>query len=113
MMKGYKKIKGFEGYLINHQGKVFSNKSNKILKLSNHTGYNVLPGGYVLDNGTFNGLGIRTLFWSSSSYSDGNIWYRKLVDNYYGDPNNFTWRDYGSYQYPNDGLGYSVRCIKD
>jgi uncharacterized protein (TIGR02145 family) len=69
----------------------------------NSIGFTALPGGYRFNDGSFQHLGERGTFWSSSESSGTNAWYRNPSYNYAG-------------VYRNDFRktnSYSVRCIKD
>lgn len=69
----------------------------------NSVGFTALPGGYRFNDGSFQRLGERGTFWSSSAGSDASAWYRNPSfneDQVYR--NNF-----------NTANSYSVRCLKD
>jgi len=69
----------------------------------NSVGFTALPGGYRFNDGSFQRLGERGTFWSSSAVSGGSAWYRNPSfnqDQVYR--NNF-----------NTANSYSVRCLKD
>jgi uncharacterized protein (TIGR02145 family) len=69
----------------------------------NSVGFTALPGGYRFNDGSFQHLGERGTFWSSSESSGSSAWYRNPSfneDQVYR--NNF-----------NTANGYSCRCIKD
>lgn len=69
---------------------------------TNVSGFSGLPGGYRNDYGNFGDAGSFCYWWSSSP-SDSNAWYRKLLAGADG-----VYRD-------NDGQrsGFSVRCVRD
>jgi uncharacterized protein (TIGR02145 family) len=77
---------------------------------TNESGFTALPGGYRLDNGTFNSIGNYGFWWSSNEF-----WWN--TSTYY---THFSWGRYMGY-YLNDmyryyflkKYGFSVRCIKD
>jgi len=69
----------------------------------NSSGFTALPGGYRFNDGSFQRLGERGTFWSSSEGSGTTAWYRNPSYNYdqvYR--NNF-----------NKANSYSCRCLKD
>jgi len=66
-------------------------------------GFTALPGGYRSNIGSFNNLGSRGYFWSSTEYSTGTAWSRKLHC-YYDE----VYRGLSS-----KGHGRSVRCLQD
>ncbi len=70
---------------------------------TNSSGFTAEPGGLRYDDGSFEALGYFGFWWSSSSSSGSNAWYRIL---YYLN---------GSFYQPNDGrtYGLSVRCLRD
>jgi uncharacterized protein (TIGR02145 family) len=71
---------------------------------TNSSGFTGMPGGYRARNGgTFHNVGYDAFWWSSTAYSDGEAWYRRLYhDAAY------------VYRYPfRKSHGYSVRCLKD
>lgn len=76
-------------------------KENKAA--TNETGFNALPGGYRVFDGSFIYEGSNANFWSSTPSITGKAWGRALKYNYVD-----IGRDDGSI---NSGL--SVRCIKD
>jgi uncharacterized protein (TIGR02145 family) len=66
-------------------------------------GFTARPGGYRGDDGSFNSIRDRAIFWSASVSSDFNAWYR-LLNIYYS----------GVYRSNfNKSFGASVRCLKD
>jgi uncharacterized protein (TIGR02145 family) len=71
---------------------------------TNASGYNAHPGGYRDYNvGSFNGLSIYAIFWSSSEYNTNFAWGRSL---YYTLANVARYYHYKTF-------GLSVRCLKD
>ncbi len=77
---------------------------------SNETGLTALPGGYRLDNGTFNDIGNYGFLWSSTEF----LW---SFNEYY---TQYNWGRYISYYlsdiyryYFNKKYGFSVRCLID
>jgi len=69
---------------------------------TNTSGFNALPCGLRKEDGTFDGFGENTLFWSSTEMDNNNSWmqslgtlYDRIVNAYYC-----------------KGRGLSVRCIK-
>ncbi len=74
-----------------------------LLKESGETGFDALFAGNRYLTGTFNKIGERTFFWTSTKYSDGHAWGR-AVDLY-------EKRIYRAYY--NKSYGFSVRCVKE
>ena len=74
------------------------------LSKNNASGFSGLPSGFRNANGTFNGMSVKSAWWSnSSSPTVGYAWYMGLF-NYY---NSAVWG-------ANDDIcGLSVRCVKD
>ena len=71
---------------------------------TNESGFSALPGGHRYNiNGTFNILGIRGHWWSSTEADTGNTYFRYLANN-----NAEACRSNNSKSY-----GFSVRCIRD
>ena len=71
---------------------------------TNETGFSALPGGLrYYSNGTFNYMGARGGWWSSTVYSSSYTWGRSVL---YDDARVFFSNISKSY-------GYSVRCVKD
>ena len=70
---------------------------------TNETGFTALPGGYRYNNGPFVNIGRNGYWWSASEYSAASAWSR-----YMGYVNSNV--DRGS---SNEGLGFSVRCVRD
>ena len=69
------------------------------------SGFTALPGGYrSSSSGTYNGMGDRGYFWSSTEYGSNIAWYRLL---YYYDSEVDRNRE-GS-----KNGGFSVRCVRD
>jgi uncharacterized protein (TIGR02145 family) len=70
---------------------------------TNQTGFSALPGGYRYNNGTYDSIGIRGSWWSSTEAYVTDAWYRSV--------------HYNSISYSRGGykkaFGLSVRCIKD
>jgi len=66
-------------------------------------GFSALLAGYRLTDGSFNGIGSATYFWSSSASGDSNAWHRTLGTSY-----STVYRSYR-----NRALGFSVRCLRD
>jgi uncharacterized protein (TIGR02145 family) len=68
------------------------------------SGFSALPGGFRLDDGSFNFIRSNAVFWSATVYDSNYAWFRYLDNN-----NSNVLRD-------NDGnksLGASVRCLRD
>lgn len=74
---------------------------------TNTTGFSALPGGYRHLHGTFNGLGVITIFWTSSddslNYKPKVAWYRRLDD--------FESKIYKATTAKT--AGQYIRCLKD
>ena len=70
---------------------------------SNRSGFSALPGGLCYSNGTFNGIGYTTSFWSSTGFSTDGAWSRLI--------------SYLGLGIGRDGAnrldGISVRCVMD
>jgi uncharacterized protein (TIGR02145 family) len=72
-------------------------------EVTNSTGFNGLPGGICIDNGSFHLLGYHGYWWTSSTNDIEIAWNRSLNYN-----TNILCRSYDSKKY-----GFSVRFIKD
>jgi uncharacterized protein (TIGR02145 family) len=70
---------------------------------TNSSGFSALPGGYRSTDGTFNNIGIRTYFWSSSESSSTLALTRSL--GYFNSGFNRG--------FDNKGFGFSARCTQD
>jgi uncharacterized protein (TIGR02145 family) len=70
---------------------------------TNETGFTALPGGYRISNGTFNLIGFRGYWWSTSEWGALNAWWRGM--NYASDDVDWSW-DLKEW-------GFSVRCVRD
>ena len=71
---------------------------------TNESGFTALPGGDRTHSGNFNGMGSSATFWcSSTEYSSGTAWLRRL-----GDTPKTVYRDDF-----NGRSGFSVRCVRD
>jgi len=66
-------------------------------------GFSALLAGYRLTDGSFNGIGSATYFWSSSASGDSNAWHRTLGTSYSTVSRNANNKPYG----------FSVRCLRD
>jgi uncharacterized protein (TIGR02145 family) len=71
---------------------------------TNESGFTGLPGGYRVNDGTYNGIGIRVFWWSSQEFGTGTSWHRSL---YFNDSN--VIKD----DFLNTQVGFSVRCLRD
>jgi len=74
---------------------------------TNETGFTALPGGQRNFYGTFLYIGDRGHWWSSTDirqFDHYDVWYREMLYN-----NNRV----GRISYNLEGLGLSVRCLKD
>lgn len=70
---------------------------------SNETGFNALPGGQRIDDGSFYDIGLNGGWWSSTQFDNSNAWLRYM--GFYGADvlrDNFI-----------KSNGLSVRCVKD
>lgn len=89
-----------EGSKLKESGSEHWNCPNTVA--SNESGFSALPGGFCYSLSLFEGIGIRTFFWTSSStYLDG--WYRSVnceIEAIYRDTQDKK-------------FGFSVRCVKD
>jgi uncharacterized protein (TIGR02145 family) len=70
---------------------------------TNESGFSALPGGFRNNLGDFWDMGTYADFWSSTAYSSGVAWYRKLGNASSG---------VGRYNILKE-IGFSVRCIRD
>ena len=73
---------------------------------TNESGFSALPGGYRYNGylyGTFFRIGDYADFWSSTEYTSGGAWYRRL-DYYLSDVVRGSHGERG---------GFSVRCVRD
>ena len=95
------------GGKMKEEGTVHWNSPNT--GATNSSGFNALPGGYIDPGGYFVYNRIEGIFWSSTSVSNSDAWYRYL-DN----ATSNIYRGYNGYfndQHKTDG--FSIRCIKD
>jgi uncharacterized protein (TIGR02145 family) len=67
-------------------------------------GFSALPGGYRLNDGSFNGIRDNAVFWSATATSSTESWYR-YVDS--GSSNVYM------FNYNDNFYGHSVRCLRD
>jgi uncharacterized protein (TIGR02145 family) len=70
---------------------------------TNESGFSALPGGRREHTGNFVNVGRFGSWWSSTEFSDNDVWYRSLFINH-----SMVDRSYYS-----KNTGYSVRCIRD
>ena len=70
---------------------------------TNSSGFNALPGGVRLSNGSFDYLGNVGYWWSGTEGSSTTAWYRAL--------NSGSGQVYRNYDYKTNG--FSVRCLKN
>jgi uncharacterized protein (TIGR02145 family) len=70
---------------------------------TNSSGFSALPGGYRINNGSFNNLSNSAVFWRATEVNDNNAWSSRLEHN----SNNVSRNSYEK-QY-----GASIRCLKD
>ncbi len=70
---------------------------------TNSSGFAALPGGNAFRDSSFNGLGSRAYFWTSTELSQASAWNRHLYSGR---------RDVSADNYAKTH-GFSVRCIKD
>jgi uncharacterized protein (TIGR02145 family) len=73
---------------------------------NNSSGFNGLPGGYRINEGSFFTIRFYAFFWSATEYDYFNAWNRSLY-NYNGN----VYRYY--YHLSNKSVGASVRCLRD
>ncbi len=70
---------------------------------TNESGFTALPGGIRAASGSFSGIGVKGVFWTSTSASNGTAWFHSF--------------DYQSENIIRNaeavGNGGSVRCVKD
>ena len=71
------------------------------LTIGGTSGFNARFGGWRFSNGTFNSIGIGVSFWSSTKGNVSGAWTYYLS------------KDAGMDDYHYEGLGFSVRCLKD
>lgn len=71
--------------------------------VTNSSGFTGLPGGSSNNNGSFNDMGFKGSWWSSSEYDAAGAWYRYL-HYYVGYVGRTTYYKLN---------GYSVRCLRD
>jgi uncharacterized protein (TIGR02145 family) len=88
------------GGLMKEAGTAHWNSPNN--GATNASGFTGLPGGYRLNDGSYNNLGNVGSWWSSTE-SVANAWSRNLI---YGDDN--VYRNNSDKR-----LGISVRCLRD
>ena len=70
---------------------------------TNESGFTGLPGGLRGNVGTYVGVDDYGFWWSSTEYSSGNAWLRRLFYDYSTVPRSFNFKR----------VGYSVRCVRD
>jgi uncharacterized protein (TIGR02145 family) len=70
---------------------------------TNSSGFNALPGGYRLRDGSFYGFGTNAFFWSSSANGPDKAWDRNL---------HYAGGKFDRYNWYRSG-GHSVRCLHD
>jgi uncharacterized protein (TIGR02145 family) len=70
---------------------------------TNATGFTAIPSGGRGNDGVFWNLGLYSLFWSATSFSSTNAWYRSIENQY-----SIVFR----YDYSKKG-GFAVRCLKN
>jgi uncharacterized protein (TIGR02145 family) len=70
---------------------------------TNDSKFTALPGGWRLDNGTFEFIGNYGLWWTSTEYSSSEAWFRRIQ---YDQDKVFR-------SFKAEKTGMSVRCIKD
>ncbi len=70
---------------------------------TNESGFTALPGGYILQDGTFRNQGSYGYFGTASEVDEEKIWYWKVQ---------YDGRDLYRYDIPKQ-TGLSVRCVKD
>jgi uncharacterized protein (TIGR02145 family) len=93
--------KDFAGGKLKEMGLTHWNSPNT--NATNETGFSANPGGYRLDNGTFDYIGIFGIWWSFTENSSETAWYR-----YMGYKTSNVIRNY-SYK----NFGFSIRCLMD
>ena len=69
---------------------------------TNESGFSTLPGGYRVNDGSFNNINLNAFFWSATELDKNDAWHRYL--NY----NNNVFVNYF-----NKSFGASVRCLRD
>jgi uncharacterized protein (TIGR02145 family) len=72
--------------------------------VSNKTGFSGLPGGYIKPPDSYNEIGERGFWWSSTENNDEQAWMRILSHN-----NNIFYNSEEGYKH----FLFSVRCLKD
>jgi uncharacterized protein (TIGR02145 family) len=70
---------------------------------TNSSGFSALPGGYRINNGSFNNLSNSAVFWRATQVNDNNAWSSRLEHNS---------DDVSRISYEKQ-LGASIRCLKD
>lgn len=80
------------------EGHVGNNKT-----INNATGFSAYPGGLRNSSGVFSGLGTSTTWWTNTTYSTTNAYFRSL---YYNNDRLYK-ETYGK------EFGFAVRCVKD
>ena len=69
---------------------------------TNESGFSTLPGGYRVNDGSFNNINLNAFFWSATELDKNDAWHRYL-----------NYNDNVFVNYFNKSFGASVRCIKD
>jgi uncharacterized protein (TIGR02145 family) len=72
---------------------------------ANSSGFSALPGGYRKADGTFYNIGYSGDWWSTTSYSASNAYYRNLCSNY-----NYLYRNTSGFS---KICGFSIRLVRD
>ena len=89
-----------EGGMLKERGTTHWSDPN--VYASNSSGFTALPGGYI-SNGSFGGIQVMGIFWSSTEQNDLSVWRRLLICAGSG-----ISRDTAAKR-----NGYSVRCLRD
>ena len=69
---------------------------------TNESGFSTLPGGYRVNDGSFNNINLNAFFWSATELDKNDAWHRYL-----------NYNDNVFVNYFNKSFGASVRCLRD
>lgn len=73
---------------------------------TNESGFSAMPGGFRRSDGSFDGMYLMAIFWSSTVKDPDSVWLRGL---YTWWSTIYRWDSYGTGPH----YGYSVRCVRD
>jgi uncharacterized protein (TIGR02145 family) len=71
----------------------------------NNSGFSAFPAGYRYNNGLFMHLGNDCCWWSSTEFSNSDVWFHYVI--------NWSSKINRNHNYEFREFGWSVRCVKD